>query len=229
MVVSYAPEGMMVAMRAGQLQLRREDVAELLAHDLRTPLAALALNVEYALGELGADAPPEVRSALEDCGRATHQSVTLVADMMDAMHLTSGELRLELDDVDVQATLAEAARAVAPDAAARGVRLMWSAEPALVHADAGLLARAIERVLERAVRQARSGGSIDVTLRKATIVVRVRAPDSDVVPMVVDVGVRALATHFADTAMRAQGGAVWTESDGDGALLFCIALPTPTP
>jgi signal transduction histidine kinase len=211
-----------VATRSGQLELLREDVAELLAHDLRTPLAAIAMNVDFALSELD-DPPPSVRGALEDCCKSTQTAMTLVADMVDAMQLASGELRLDLADVDVQPLIAGAARAVAPEAAARGVRLVWTAEPSIVRADAGLLERALRRVLERALRHARSGGSIDVTLRGGSVVVRVRSADA--MPVVVEAGVRALATHFADAVLRAHGGAVWIESDTDDALLFCVALP----
>src|SRR5580692_7665203 len=107
-----------VATRSGQLELLREDVAELLAHDLRTPLAAIAMNVDFALSELD-DPPPSVRGALEDCCKSTQTAMTLVADMVDAMQLASGELRLDLADVDVQPLIAGAARAVAPEAAAR--------------------------------------------------------------------------------------------------------------
>jgi hypothetical protein len=35
---------------------------------------------------------------------------------------------------------------------------------------------------------------------------------------------RALGAYFAEAALRAQGGAVWTEVDADGSLLFFAAL-----
>lgn len=223
MVASYAREHIAGA-RSGQLRPLRQDVTELLAHDLRSPLAAVAMNVDYALAELGASAPADVRDALEDCRRATLQSVALVADMVDAMQLASGELRPHLDDVDVQSTIATAVRGIAPGAASRSVRLMWSAEPTLVRADLGLLGRVLAHVLERALRHAGWGGSLDITVRTSVIVVRVRA--SDPVPLVAEGDVRALGMLFSDAAMRAQGGAVWTEPDADGALVFCVALPS---
>ena len=212
-----------VPTRSGQLDLLREDAAELLAHDLRTPLAAIAMNVDFALSELEPGVSPSVRGALEDCSRSTRTAMTLVADMVDAMQLASGELRPHLDAVDVQTLIAAAARAVAPEAAARSVRLVWSAEPSIVRADAGLLQRALHRVLERALRHARGGGSIDVTLRDGSVVVRVRSADAT--PVAIEAGIRALATHFADAVLRAHGGAMWIESDNEGALLFCVALP----
>lgn len=223
MAASSRPQG---ATSSGQLQLLREDVAELLAHDLRTPLAAIAMNVDFALSELE-DPPPSVRGALEDCSRSSQTAMTLVSDMVDAIQLASGELRPQLDDVDVQTLIASAARAVAPEAASRSVRLVWSAEPAVIRADAGLLVRALQRVLERALRHARGGGSTDVTVRDGSFVVRVRSADA--MPVVAEAGIHALATHFADAVLRAHGGAVWIESDSEGALLFFVALPGLSP
>jgi signal transduction histidine kinase len=184
------------------------------------------MNLDFALSELDPHASANLRGALEDCRKSTQTAMTLVADMMDALQLASGELRPCLDDVDVQTLIASAARAVAPEAAARSVRLVWTAEPSLVRADAGLLQRALHRVLERALRHARGGGSIDVTLRDGTVVVRVRSAAADSTPLVVEAGIRALATHFADAVLRAHGGAVWIESDSEGALLFYVALPS---
>jgi hypothetical protein len=35
----------------------------------------------------------------------------------------------------------------------------------------------------------------------------------------------SLATHYADAVLRAQGGAVFTEIEPDGALFVSVALP----
>jgi len=225
MSTTWKPEGAS-AVRRGHLRLARDEVSGLLAHDMKTPLAAIAMNLDFALGELGPEVPASVRGALEDCRESTHNAVGLVSDMVDAVQLASGQRRAHLGPVDAQAQLAEAVRRLAADAAARGVRLMWAAEPTSVHADADLLDRALERLLERALRYARVGGSVDVTLKQGSIVIRVESPDG--VAVVPDSGVttQSLATHFADAAMRAQGGAVSMETDAGGALLFVVTLPS---
>jgi hypothetical protein len=54
---------------------------------------------------------------------------------------------------------------------------------------------------------------------------RVRSGASDDVdPTPPEAAMRALGTFFAEAALRAQGGAVWTETDADGSLLFLAAL-----
>jgi signal transduction histidine kinase len=226
MVASYPPEAQRIP-RRGHLQLLRDEVADLLAHDLKTPLAAIAMNLDFVMSELGQSAPPTVRGALEDCRQANQGAVGLVSDMVQALRLAAGAERPHMASVDAQDVLHAVIRRTAPEAAVRSVRLSWVADPETIRADPSLLERALERVLERALRRARGGGTVDVTLSAGSIVVRARSADGSAPPGEPDVAMRALAIHFADAAVRAQGGAVWTEADADGSLLFVIALPPP--
>jgi signal transduction histidine kinase len=204
----------------------REGLTTLLAHDLKTPLAAISMNLDFVLAELPAEAVPSpLRAALDDCRAANARAIRILTDMADAVRLQSGERRANLADVDVRSLLTNVVRRAATDAAARNVLLAWSADAQFVRGDEDLLGRAIDRLLERALRFARVGGTIDLSLREGTFTIRVRsASKEDAGPSPPDSAIRGLAIHFVDAAMRAQGGAVWTESDADGSLLFCVSL-----
>jgi signal transduction histidine kinase len=211
--------------RSGELSAVRDDIAGLLAHDLKTPLAAISMNLDFVLDELGRQASAPVRSALEDCRAANGRAIRIVSDMADAVRLASGEARVMLTDLDASVLLGRLVRAAAPEAASRGVRMVWHADPEVVRADADLLSRALERLLERALRHARNGGAIEITFRDATVTIRVRsAPAEEVDLNAADSAMRALGTYFAEAAIRAQGGAVWIETDADGSLVFYAAL-----
>lgn len=221
------PAAPLRAKRIGELALVRDGLATLLAHDLKTPLAAISMNLDFVLAELPADTlPAPLRAALDDCRAANLRAIRILSDMADAVRLLSGERRPILSDVDIQTVLTTAARNAAPEAAARGVRLVWSADAQVARGDEDLIGRALEHLLERALRHARAGGTIDLTLREGTILIRVRSAlpeERGVAPP--ESAARGLAMHFADAAMRAQGGAVWIEGDADGSLLFCMSLP----
>jgi signal transduction histidine kinase len=222
-----APPTVAKAKRIGELSLVRDGLATLLAHDLKTPLAAISMNLDFVLAELPSDSlPSTLRAALDDCRVANDRAIRILSDMADAVRLQSGERCANISDVDVQELLMATARRAAPEAAARGVRLVWSADVQIARGDEDLLGRALERLLERALRHARVGGTIDLSLREGTILIRVRsAVPEDGVVTPPESALRGLAMHFADAAMRAQGGAVWTEGDADGSLLFCMSLP----
>jgi signal transduction histidine kinase len=214
------------AKRIGELSAVREGLASLLAHDLKTPLAAISMNLDFVLAELPAEAlSGTLRAALEDCRAANTRAIRILSDMADAARLQSGARQANIADIDVQSLLTAAARRVAPEAAARSLRLVWSADVKVVRADEELLARALDRLLERALRHGRAGGTVEISLREGVIAIRVQSaiPEDGGTPP--DSAVRGLAMHFADAAMRAQGGAVWTEGEAGGTLLFCLSLP----
>ncbi len=223
MATTWRPEA--TATRRGHLRLVRDDVSGILAHDLKTPLAAIAMNVDFALGELGPGAPASVRGALEDCRESNHHAVEIVSDMVDALQLVTGRRRVQLAPVDVQARLAGSVQRVAADAVARGIGFAWSSEPASMRGDADLFDRAVARLFDRALRYARAGGSIDVTLKQRSLVICVASPDGAADVPESEATAQSLATHFADAVMRAHGGAAWSEAGVDGALLFVLLLP----
>jgi signal transduction histidine kinase len=214
------------AKRIGELSLVRDGLATLLAHDLKTPLAAISMNLDFVLAELPSDVlPGTLRAALDDCRAANARAIRILTDMADAVRLQSGERRASIVDIDVRALLTGIVRRAAADATARNVRLVWSADVQNVRGDEDLLGRAIDRLLERALRHARVGGTVDLALREGTVVIRVRSAAYDEAgASPPESALRGLAMHFADAAMRAQGGAVWTEVDADGSLLFCVSL-----
>jgi len=207
--------------RSGELRVVRDDIAGLLAHDLRTPLSAISMNLDFVLGELEDTEAESVRAALEDCRQANVRAVRLVSDMADAIQLASGERRVTLSEVDGAEIVGEVVRRVVADAAGRSVEIGWTAQGDTFRADADLLTRALERIVQRALWHARSGGRVDITLKSGNVVVSVGGP-----PLVgTEVPARSLATHFAEAALRAQGGAMWTEKDADGALVYKVQLP----
>jgi two-component system heavy metal sensor histidine kinase CusS len=197
----------------------RDELAGLLAHDLKTPLSAIAMNLDFVLAELESQTPPELRSALHDCRDANARAIRIVSDMADVARLAVGDYRPAAREVDPAQLLDAATQRAAGEAAARGVSLAWSADGGVIFIDPDLTGRAVDRLLERAVRHARPGSA--VTVEYALGAISIVAQSS--------VGGRsepaaALAVHFADAAVRAQGGSLHVEVDGNGLLVFRIAL-----
>jgi signal transduction histidine kinase len=206
-------------LRSGELAVVRDELAGLVAHDLRTPLAAISMNLDFVLGELPPGTPDPLRAALEDCRGANACAVRVVSDVAEAVLLSSGERRASIAEVDPGALVAAVVDGVAAEARARDVEITSSVESSSIQADAYLLARALERVVERAVWQGRGGGDVRIDLVAGVLTVQVSAP-----PARGPDPARSLGTHFAEAAMRAQGGSLRIESDGS-ALVFRLALP----
>ncbi len=202
----------------GRHPTARQDLTRLLAHDLKTPLAAIAMNLDFALSEIDGESRDGLKSALEDCRYANACAIRIVSDMADVVRLATGDYRPTLSEVDPLDLLGGVMRRAADDANARGVRIEWSAEGGIIAADADLLARALDRLVERALRHARGGTVVTLEYARGAIVIRVDSASSSVP----DASACALAIRFAEAALNAQGGAFQDESDGLGRLTYRV-------
>jgi signal transduction histidine kinase len=134
-------------------QERREEILQLLTHDMRSPQASiLAL-----LDEAGAKAPA---APIAGRIRALAQRTLSLADAYVRLsRAESAHLKLEaLDGADV---LVEAVDAVWPQAQAKGVTLTATPDDeALMQADRSLVTRALINLIDNAVRHAPSGSAV---------------------------------------------------------------------
>lgn len=204
------------ALRPGEPK-GQEALSSLLAHDLKSPLAAISMNLEYALSELGGAEYGSIRAALEDCRAANAHAVRIVSDMADAVRLASGERRPSLRDVVASKVIESAVARASVDAAVRGVRIAWTSSDDLLRADPNLLASALERLVQRAVRHAT--GTCSVDHKAGAIVIRTETVSEGGEP-----SGNALAFVFVEAAIHAQGGSFGVEM-ASGALVYRVSLP----
>ncbi len=135
------------------------------AHELRTPLAILRTNLEVAQRDPDITVADykEISSVLE---RALSRLEKLVEDLL---LLAKGEKELRADPVELETLLQEIAQELEPLAQTRHIRLALNiVDPATVRADVSLLGRAVSNLLENGIRYNRAGGSVTMTVRRAT-------------------------------------------------------------
>ncbi|MCL1871073.1 MAG: HAMP domain-containing histidine kinase, partial [Promicromonosporaceae bacterium] len=153
-------------------RLRRAMVGDV-AHELRTPLASVRGWLEAAQDGLTPTDRRLVDSLHEEALHLQH----LVADLQDLALADAGELRLHREQVGVAALLDQVVRGHGAVAAAKGVRLEVSADPATtLDADPLRLRQAVTNLVANAIRHTPSGGTVTVAGRHAgdAVVVEVR-------------------------------------------------------
>lgn len=136
-----------------------------LSHELRTPLSAI-LGWAHAL-ENGAFDAGTLQHGLEAISRNARLQVQLIDDLLDMTRIESGQLRLDLQRVELDGVLAAAMDAVLPVVAARGLTLTprFPPPPACwVLGDPARLQQVVAHLLSNAIKFTPRGGQIELSL-----------------------------------------------------------------
>ena len=146
-----------------QLEQSRRELVAWISHDLRTPLAGIRAMAEALEDGVVTD---EVTVSRYHAGiRAeTERLSAMVNDLFELSRINASALQLDLQDVCLSDVVSDAIASASPVAAARGVRLVTSAESALpaIAASVPELGRVLRNLLSNAIRHTPTEGVVHV-------------------------------------------------------------------
>ncbi len=159
---------------------RKDEFLALLAHELRNPLAPIrhALDVQArAGGDL--QTWKDMRETME---RQLAHLVRLVDDLLDVSRLTTGQIALRREPVDVREVVADALESCRQLFAARKHRVTTElpSDPLMVHGDRIRLSQALTNVVSNAAKFTAPGGDIYLDARQFDGTVEICVRDSGV-------------------------------------------------
>jgi signal transduction histidine kinase len=148
-----------------QDRLRREMVANV-SHDLRTPLTHLHGYIETLMLKEESLEPEQRREYLEIALQHAERLGRLVSDLFELAKLDALHEPLERERMPVGELVQDVAQKYRLPAEDRGVSLSadLAGELLWILADVGLIERALENVLDNALRYTPKGGRIDISL-----------------------------------------------------------------
>jgi len=142
----------------------KDEFLATLSHELRTPLTSiLGWASMIRNGEVeGANA---VR-ALETIERNARSQARLIDDLLDVSRIITGNLRLELNPLNLTAIVEAAIDALRPTADVKGIQLKTEFTPGecLVKGDSNRLRQVIWNLLSNAIKFTSRGGNVSVDL-----------------------------------------------------------------
>ncbi|MGH7830406.1 MAG: sensor histidine kinase [Candidatus Binatia bacterium] len=150
--------------KEGSAPLQRLAVAaRTLAHEVRTPLNAMAVHLELLRQSPGEEKPSDGREkrTLETLEAGVRQVERLIHDFTDY----TGPVTLQHNPVDVAQVLAASLEASGAQCSARGISLTKQLPPGpwRLHGDATRLRQAFDNLLRNAMEAQRTGGAIRVS------------------------------------------------------------------
>lgn len=223
--------------------MRREFVADA-SHELRTPVANLAVAVEALRSNpVGADA--ETASLLNAIEREVERLRVLVENLLDLSAIESGGVQLRMISTDIAHLVHEAIESFRARATQAGIALAQHGpvRGLSVRADPDRMAQVLGNLLDNALKFTPRGGRVTVSVADHQSRVSVAVEDtgpgipSQDLPHIFDrffkvdrsrSGQRGagLGLAIAKRLATAQGGEIRVENGAQGGAKFTVSLPT---
>lgn len=217
----------------------RRHLAADVAHELRTPLAALQAGLEELRDGLAEPHPGRLAQLHDQVLRLGR----IIGDLAELSAAESGELSLHPGEVDLVALARSALADRGPELRASGlqVRTVLPPDAVRVRADRDRLHQALDNLLSNAARYCRPGDTVTVTVAVRGELALIEVADTgpgiaaDELPHVFDrlwhgraggtVHGSGIGLAIVREVARAHGGTVHAASGASGGATFTVALP----
>jgi len=219
-----------------RLQLQKERLTAFVVHDLKSPVTSMDLLAQSLVRDK--DLSPRARESAQHIRDEARSLLRLILNLLDISKSEEGRLTPRLAPVKLEEMVGELFEALELRARTVNVTLEKHLEVDAVTADADLLRRVLENLIDNALRHAPERTAIRLSAVSRGSMIEIRVADSgsgvphEMREHVFDrfvqgaaserVG-RGLGLAFCKLAVEAQGGAITLEEGNPGAV-FCVRL-----
>lgn len=223
-----------------RVQLQKDQLMGFIVHDLINPVSTIDLQAQVMQDEEGL--PMAAREMLVNIRGSTRALRRMILNLLDVSRADDGQLQPSLQTVELDALLDDLLATFQLKAQGRDLRLVSDLDVTEVNADADLLSRILENLIENALRYAPRGSAIEISSRAAQGGAEIRVRDAG--PGVPEAareriferfaqidspgprGNRGLGLAFCKHAVEVHGGTIQVEDASPGAA-FRFVLPAP--
>ena len=232
--------------QVGELDTLKNKFISIVSHQLRTPLSVARWNLESVLSSEGIKSDPDNEPLVRVSHQATSEVIGRIGDLLTALDIEEGKIRIENEDVDfgdilsgVMGDVAQLCKA--KDVQCRGV--VVKVKMPIVKADPTKLRIALQKIVGNAVQYSKAGGEVGATVKEIDGRLRAEVFDKGVgIPkseqhrvfnrffrasnasaIVQDAS--GLGLYIAKYYIEANGGKIGFESEEGKGSKFCVELP----
>ena len=226
-----------------QLDALRDDLAAMIYHDLRSPLANIISSLDILSTMLPDDSASAIQPIFQIATRATDRLQRLISSLLDINRLESGQAITNKRQVDPRGLVVEAADTVRLVAESKQQQLSVKVAEKVpaIQADLDMIRRVVINLLENAIKFTPSGGEIETGCRLEGGQLLFWVQDSgpgipaDALEAIFEKFNRlqgeqypkglGLGLAFCRLAVQAHGGKIWVESKPGQGSRFMFTLP----
>jgi two-component system phosphate regulon sensor histidine kinase PhoR len=228
-----------------EIEARRLDFYSIIAHDLRSPLNAIALRTHLILNGKHGPLPPALTADIHKIDGNIESLVVMINDFLEMARVDGTPIQIEHSEVDVSALLDATMEAFAPLLEGGGLR--WkrlvpdSPRDSAVIGDAKRLSQVLTNLIGNAIKFTPTPGTITTTVRRTGEWIEIVVEDtgrgvpSQALPTLFDRYTRAgaeadvvgsgLGLMIVRDIVDAHGGSVGVDSRVGVGSKFWVRLP----
>lgn len=229
---------------AERMSAMKDEFLATLSHELRTPLSAI-LGWAHILRQRSVS-ETDLHQGLETIERSARVQAQLIEDLLDMSRITSGKVRLDVQQVLPFAFVEAAIDTVRPAAEAKGIRIEKLLDPGAgpISGDPNRLQQVVWNLLSNAIKFTPRGGKVQVLLSRVESQIEIVVADTgagispEFIPLVFERfrqadasltrrhGGLGIGLSIVKQLVELHGGTVRVESAGEGqGTTFTVRLP----
>ena len=225
----------------------RDELTDMIVHDLRTPLTSINLSLDLLQSSLQ-DSSKEAKHKhfIQAANRSTANMIQLIDQLLDVAQLEAGKLRLNIVRHSIRTLLQQKAAVFQPQIVASNKHLTLALPENLPHIplDVDLIDRVLDNLLSNALKYTMEGGQIMLQAQQAgdKLIVAI-ADDGEGIKQSVANHIfdkfyqvrdeqgkplrrgTGLGLSFCKMVVEAHNGRIWVESQPGEGSTFYFALP----
>ncbi|MBR3166169.1 MAG: HAMP domain-containing histidine kinase [Lachnospiraceae bacterium] len=149
------------------------------SHELRTPVAVIKAQSEYALDN--PDDPAEIRESLQEIKKQADSMSSLIEQLLRLSRADRGIEQLTKGPADISLIAEEAASRHLQYARTKNITIRTDAEEGCyMQCDAVFIGRMFDNLIDNAVKYGTEGGTVDIIVRKEDAGIAVKVADNGI-------------------------------------------------
>jgi signal transduction histidine kinase len=159
-----------------RLTAQKHELMEIVIHDLKNPLAAIASNAGFLVQERSLS--HDAKDCASAISRASDNMLRMLQNLLDVAREDDVGIQPHFEQVEMATVVEKTVGLMARRAADRNIQIAVELEAVgSVRADADYMRRVLENLLDNALRYTRSGGHVKVRLGRADSLVELIVED----------------------------------------------------